>query len=216
MSAAGFIEVLLIDDHVLVREGLRELLDREHDVVVVSEAGSVHEAERVEATPDVIVCDLVLPDGRGADVVLRIRERFPEAAVLVLTMVDNPADVRASFDAGARGYLLKEAASTELREAVHGVASGRDYLQPSIGAAMAVGQGPAGKVHSTVSLSARETEVLRLLARGHTNTEVASMLKVSTRTVETHRASLLSKLGVRTRAELVRYAADAGVLDLGP
>lgn len=216
MTADDPIEVLLIDDHVLVREGLRELLDRERDMVVVSEAGSVGEAQGVDASPDVIVCDLVLPDGRGADVVLRVRERFPDAAVLVLTMVDNPADVRASFDAGARGYLLKEAASAELREAVHEVASGRDYLQPAIGAALAAGHGPAGVVHATVALSARETEVLRLLAQGHTNAEVAAMLHVSTRTVETHRASLLSKLGVRTRAELVRYAADAGLLDVSP
>src|SRR3712207_6525168 len=127
---ADQISVLLMDDHVVVREGLRALLERQDDVTVLAEAGSVAEAVAVEVQPDVVVADLVLPDDRGADVVKRLYERYPDSAILVLTMVDNPTDVQLCLAAGARGYLLKETASTELVDAVRKVAGGEDYLQP--------------------------------------------------------------------------------------
>ena len=209
----GRISVLLMDDHVVVREGLRALLERQDDIHVLAEAGSVAEAIEADVDPDVVVADLVLPDERGADVVRRLKERYPDSAILVLTMVDNPTDVQMSLAAGARGYVLKETASTELVDAVRKVAGGEDYLQPSLGAALARWRDAPGRVHARAidGLTPREREVLRLIALGHTNAEIATMLYVSVRTVENHRASVLRKLGLRTRAELVRHATEAGL-----
>jgi len=208
------ISVLLMDDHQIVREGIRALLERQGDIEVVGEAASVAEATSFEAEPDVIVADLVLPDERGSEVVRRLRERYPETAVVVLTMVDNPTDVQLCLAAGARGYLLKETASTELVDAVRKVAVGEDYLQPSLGAALAKWREAPGRVHARAidDLTPRELEVLRLIALGHTNAEIATMLYVSVRTVENHRASVMRKLGLRTRAELVRHATESGLV----
>ena len=208
------IGVLLIDDHVVVREGLRALLERQQGVTVVAEAGSVDDAVALDVRADVVVADLMLPDERGAEVVRRLKERHPDAAVLVLTMVDNPTDVQMCLAAGASGYLLKETASTELVDAVRRVAAGSDYLQPSLGAALARWRDTPGRVRARAidDLSEREREVLRLIALGHTNAEIASMLFVSVRTVENHRASVMRKLGLRPRAELVRHANEAGVV----
>jgi two-component system response regulator NreC len=208
------IAVLLMDDHVVVREGLRALLERQADIDVLAEAGSVGEAVGLEVEPDVVVADLVLPDERGADVVRRLKERYEDAAILVLTMVDNPTDVQMCLAAGARGYLLKETASTELVDAVRKVAGGDDYLQPSLGAALAKWRDAPGRVSARAidDLTPREREVLRLIALGHTNAEIATMLYVSVRTVENHRASVMRKLGLRTRADLVRHASEAGLV----
>lgn len=209
----AMIGVLLIDDHVVVREGLRALLDRHEGITVVAEAGSVDDAVALDARADVVVTDLMLPDERGAGVVRRLKERHPDAAILVLTMVDNPTDVQMCLAAGASGYLLKETASTELVDAVRRVAAGSDYVQPSLGAALARWRDTPGRVRAqSIDLSEREREVLRLIALGHTNAEIASMLFVSVRTVENHRASVMRKLGLRTRAELVRHANEAGVV----
>jgi two-component system, NarL family, response regulator NreC len=166
-----------------------------------------------DAEPDVVICDLVLPDGRGAEVVLAARERFPDAAVMVLTMVDDPADVQQAFAAGARGYLLKEAASSELVDAIRKVVAGEEYLQPAMGAALATLRQGTTRAHASARarLSPREREVLRLIALGHTNAEIAELLFLSLRTVESHRANVLAKLRLRTRAELVRYAARQGI-----
>ncbi len=208
------IGLLLLDDHALMREGLRALLEREDDLEVLAEASSLADVMASEVDPDVIVADLMLPDAKGAVVVTSLRERFPGAQILVLTMVDNPADVHLTFAAGARGYLLKEAASAELAEAIRRVAEGRDYLQPAMGAAMASMRSVPEMAHASASipLSDREVEVLRLIALGHTNAEVASILHVAVRTVEHHRSSITHKLGVRSRAELVRYANEQGIL----
>lgn len=208
------IAVLLMDDHVVVREGLRALLERQDDMEVLAEAGSVGEAVALDVTPDVVVADLVLPDERGADVVKRLNERYSDSAILVLTMVDNPTDVQLCLAAGARGYLLKETASTELVDAIRKVAGGEDYLQPSLGAALAKWRDAPGRKNARAidDLTPREREVLRLIALGHTNAEIASMLYVSVRTVENHRASVMRKLGLHTRAELVRHATEAGLV----
>ena len=208
------IRVMLMDDHNVVREGLRVLLERQSDFRVVAEAGTVAEAEAVQADLDVVVADLVLPDERGADVVRRLRERFPRAAILVLTMVDNPTDVQLCLAAGAKGYLMKEAAGAELTDAVRAVAQGHEYLQPALGAVLARWREAPGRVRASASvdLSEREREVLRLIALGHTNAEIATMLFVSVRTVENHRSSLMHKLGFRTRAELVRHAGEIGLV----
>jgi two-component system response regulator NreC len=206
------IAVVLMDDHVVVREGLRALLERQDGMDVLGEAGSVGEAIGLDVQPDVVVADLILPDERGAEVVRRLKARHPAAAILVLTMVDNPTDVQMCLAAGASGYLLKETASTELVDAVRRVAAGADYLQPSLGAALAKWQETPGRLRARGidDLSEREREVLRLIALGHTNAEIAAMLFVSLRTVENHRASVMRKLGLRTRAELVRQATEAG------
>jgi two-component system response regulator NreC len=210
----GRIDVLLMDDHVVVREGLRALLERHDDIHVLAEASSVGEAIALDVEPDVVVADLVLPDDRGAEVVRRLKERHADAAILVLTMVDNPTDVQLCLAAGAHGYLLKETASSELVDAVRKVAGGEDYLQPSLGAALARWKEVPGRVHARAvdDLTPREREVLRLIALGHTNAEIATMLYVSVRTVENHRASVMRKLGLRTRAELVRHATEAGLV----
>jgi two-component system, NarL family, response regulator NreC len=208
------ISVVLMDDHVVVREGLRALLERQGDVRVIAEAGSVGEAVDLEVEPDVLVADLVLPDDRGADVVRRLKDRYPSTAILVLTMIDNPTDVQLCLAAGARGYLLKETASDELVDAVRRVAGGDDYVQPALGAAVARWREEPGQVQTRTleALTSREREVLRLIALGHTNAEIAQMLDVSVRTVENHRASVMRKLGLRTRAELVRHATEAGLV----
>jgi two-component system response regulator NreC len=208
------IAVLLMDDHVVVREGLRALLERQDDIDVMAEASTVAEAVALDVDPDVVVADLMLPDERGVEVVRRLRQRHDKAAILVLTMVDNPTDVQQCLAAGARGYLLKETASSELVDAVRKVAGGEDYLQPSLGAALAKWKESPGTVRSRAvdDLTPRERDVLRLIALGHTNTEIATMLYVSVRTVENHRAGVMRKLGLRTRAELVRHAAEAGLI----
>ncbi|MEX0743591.1 MAG: response regulator transcription factor [Actinomycetota bacterium] len=210
----GQIAVLLMDDHVVVREGLRALLERQDDIDVMAEASTVAEAVALDVDPDVVVADLMLPDERGVEVVRRLKERHQQAAILVLTMVDNPTDVQQCLAAGARGYLLKETAGSELVDAVRKVARGEDYLQPSLGAALAKWKESPGKVHARAvdDLTPREREVLRLIALGHTNSEIATMLYVSVRTVENHRAGVMRKLGLRTRAELVRHAAEAGLI----
>jgi two-component system, NarL family, response regulator NreC len=208
------IAVLLMDDHVVVREGLRALLERQDDIDVMAEASTVAEAVAIVGDPDVVVADLMLPDERGVEVVRRLKQRHDKAAILVLTMVDNPTDVQQCLAAGARGYLLKETASSELVDAVRKVAGGEDYLQPSLGAALAKWKESPGRVRARAvdDLTPREREVLRLIALGHTNTEIATMLYVSVRTVENHRAGVMRKLGLRTRAELVRHAAEAGLI----
>lgn len=208
------IAVLLMDDHVVVREGLRALLERQDDIDVMAEASTVAEAVAIDGDPDVVVADLMLPDERGVEVVRRLKQRHDKAAILVLTMVDNPTDVQQCLAAGARGYLLKETAGSELVDAVRKVAGGEDYLQPSLGAALAKWKESPGRVRARAvdDLTPREREVLRLIALGHTNTEIATMLYVSVRTVENHRAGVMRKLGLRTRAELVRHAAEAGLI----
>jgi two-component system response regulator NreC len=208
------IAVLLMDDHVVVREGLRALLERQDDIDVLAEASTVAEAVAVDVDPDVVVADLMLPDERGVEVVRRLKQRHDKAAILVLTMVDNPTDVQQCLAAGARGYLLKETAGSELVDAVRKVAGGEEYLQPSLGASLAKWKDSPGRVRARAvdDLTPREREVLRLIALGHTNTEIATMLYVSVRTVENHRAGVMRKLGLRTRAELVRHAAEGGLI----
>jgi DNA-binding NarL/FixJ family response regulator len=208
------VTVVVLDDHPVVTVGLRVLLDRQPDLTVVGEAISLEEARALTADPDVIVADLVLGEDRGAEVVTTLRARFANAAVLVLTMVDDLDEVRSVLSAGARGYLLKDAAAADLVDAVRRVARGEEYLQPSVGVALARSTREETRPGAVASLSERELHVARLLALGHTNAEIADLLAVSVRTVESHRARVFDKLGVRTRAELVRTAVEAGLVDL--
>ena len=209
------IRVLIVDDHAVVRAGLRLLLDAEDDIETVGEAGDAREAlfEARSTKPDVVLMDVVLGDKSGVDVTPELIHEQPQARVLVLSMQDDPRYVREAFAAGAHGYVLKEAADTELVTAVREVARGGSYVHPALGARMAAADAAAANAAEHDPLSDREREVLRLLALGHTNQEIAQMLFISVRTAETHRAHIMQKLRLETRAELVRYALAQGLLD---
>jgi two-component system response regulator NreC len=209
------IRLLIVDDHAVVRSGLRLLLDREDDMEVVAEAGTGDEgvrAARLEK-PDVVLLDVVMPGASGIDVCEDVIKASKGAKVLVLSMQDDPSYVREAFAAGASGYMLKEAADTELVHAVREVAGGGRYVHPTLGARLAQAEVEAARRAENDPLSEREREVLRLLALGHTNQEIATQLYISVRTAETHRAHIMQKLGLSTRAELVRYALANGMLD---
>ena len=211
------VRVALCDDHGVVRSGLRRILDAEDDLEVVGEAGSVKEAVAVARTclPDGFVMDLGLPDGSGINATAEVIRVSPATRVLVLTVHDDIAYLRRAFEAGAVGYLVKEAADIELVQAVRQVASGRQYVHPTLGAALlAPDAAPARLAGPGGELSDRELEVLRMMALGLTNAEIGQRLFVSVRTVETHRSHIHQKLNVRNRAELVRRAKEAGLLDV--
>jgi two-component system, NarL family, response regulator NreC len=215
MTRTRNIRVLVVDDHAVVRSGLRLLLESEEDIEVVGEAGDVREAvlEARSTHPDVVLMDVVMPDMNGIDGMPKVLVEAPEAKVLFLSMQDDPRYVREAFEAGASGYVLKEAADTELVAAVREVAHGGRYVHPELGARLAVAQVEELARAEADPLSDREREVLRLLALGHTNHEIAEMLFISVRTAETHRAHIMQKLRLSTRAELVRYALDQGLLE---
>jgi two-component system, NarL family, response regulator NreC len=207
--------VLIVDDHAVVRSGLRMLLDAEDDIEVVGEAGSANQAvyEVIELKPDVVLMDVVMPEGSGIEAIPKVHDVAPETKVLVLSMQDDPSYVREAFAVGARGYVLKEAADTELVSAVREVAGGGRYVHPALGARLVAADAEERRRAEEDPLSEREREVLRLLALGHTNQEIAKMLYISVRTAETHRAHIMQKLRLTTRAELVRYALEHGLLE---
>ncbi|HXF99107.1 MAG TPA: response regulator transcription factor [Gaiellaceae bacterium] len=209
------IRVLIVDDHAVVRAGLRRVLDAEPDIETVGEAESADRAvfEALHHRPDVILLDVVMPGKSGIDVLPTLRRDVPESKVLVLSMQDDPRYVREAFEAGASGYVMKEAADTEVVDAVRAVAAGARYLHPALGARLVAAEAEERRRAEEEPLSEREREVLRLLALGHTNQEIARMLYISVRTVETHRAHIMRKLGLHTRAELVRHALAQGLLD---
>ncbi|HET9675233.1 MAG TPA: response regulator transcription factor [Gaiellaceae bacterium] len=209
------IRVVVVDDHAVVRSGLRRVLEAEADIEVVAEAGSVRDAvfEARAHRPDVIVMDVVMPGQSGIEGTPLVLHEAPEAKVLVLSMQDDPRYVREAFAAGASGYVLKEAADTDVVEAVRGVAGGQQYLHPTLGARMIESEARARQEEDADPLSEREREVLRLLALGHTNQEIATLLYISVRTAESHRAHIMQKLRLQTRAELVRYALAHGLLE---
>ncbi len=204
------IRIVLADDHTVVRRGLRMLLDHEGGLEVVAEAGDVETARRYVRGhhPDVLVLDLNMPGGSSLEAIPEIRSESPETQIVVLTMQEEPAFARQALSAGAIGYVLKEAADDELIEAVRRAAAGETYLNPRLGARLA-SEPPPGPPDD---LSEREVDVLRLIALGHTTAEIAQQLYLSVRTVETHRAHIQQKLRLSSRAELVRYALDRGLV----
>jgi two-component system response regulator NreC len=212
------IRVLVVDDHAVVRSGLKLVLESESGIDPVGEAGSAREAifEARSLAPDVILLDVVMPDQSGLEIIPTLLKETPAAKVLVLSMQDDPQYVREAFAAGASGYVLKEAADTEVVAAVREVAAGGRYVHPELGARLVAADTEERRRADEDPLSEREAEVLRLLALGHTNQEIAEQLFVSVRTVETHRAHILQKLRLSSRAELVRYALDQGLLDDRP
>jgi two-component system, NarL family, response regulator NreC len=208
----GVITIVLADDHELVRAGLRLLLEAEADFTVVAEAGDVAAAERRVAAhrPDVLVLDVNMPGGSSIPVIARIRQGAPATRIVMLTMQNDPELAREALRAGASGYVLKEAARGELIQAIRFAAAGRTYLNPELGARLAAGAPRRGGAPD--DLSTREVEVLRLIALGHTNSEIATRLFLSVRTVESHRAHIQQKTRRSSRADLVAYARDHGLL----
>jgi len=215
MTKKKAIRVLIVDDHAVVRSGLHLLLDAEDDIEVVAEAGDVREAvfEAREKKPDIVLMDVVMPGPSGIEGVPLVLKEAPKAKVLVLSMQDDPRYVREAFAAGASGYVLKEAVDAEVVAAVREVAGGGHYVHPVLGARLVAAEAEARAREDADPLSEREREVMRLLALGHTNQEIAKMLYISVRTAETHRAHIMQKLRLSTRAELVRYAIDQGLLE---
>ena len=207
------IGVLIVDDHAVVRAGLRYLIDAEPDLETVGQAGTVAEAlaQSEGLAPDVILLDIVMPDQNGVAGIPSLADAYPHARILVLTMEDNAGFVRAALAAGADGYVLKESVDTEVVRAIREVAGGNRYVQPELAARILVPTGAPGRGGP---LSAREREVLTLIARGHTNPQIAERLVISVRTAEAHRASIIKKLDASSRAELVEYAIREGLLDI--
>jgi len=203
--------IVLADDHTVVRNALRLLLDAESDFEVVAEAGDADTAVRYARghKPTVLILDLNMPGRASLDAVPDIRAASPDTEVVVLTMQNEPAFARRALQAGVRGYVLKEAADAELVQAVRSAAAGDTYLQPALGARLAAGEANG----DGEELSDRERDVLRLIALGHTNAEVAEQLFISIRTVESHRAHIQQKLSLSSRAELVRYALEHGMVE---
>jgi DNA-binding NarL/FixJ family response regulator len=213
------IHVLLADDHAVLRAGLRMLVNHQPDMEVVAEAGAFGEAIRLAKAhrPDVVVLDLTMPDGNGVDQVEQVCRECQPARVLILTMHEDPAYLRAVLAAGALGYVVKKVADSELLGAIRAVAAGRTFIDLDArgiapGAALASSNEslPAAPARAN-PLSEREQIVLEGLAAGHTNQAIADQLDISVKSVESYRARLLRKLGLRTRADIIRYAAATGL-----
>jgi two-component system, NarL family, response regulator NreC len=209
------IRTVVVDDHAVVRAGLRLLLEAEKDIEVAAEAGDAREAvfEARAHKPDVILLDVVMPGRSGLEAIPDLLKESPESKILVLSMQDDAAYVREAFASGASGYVLKEAVDAEVVGAVREVAEGRRYVHPVLGARLVAADADERAKAEADPLSEREHEILRLLALGHTNQEIAGSLYLSVRTVETHRAHIMQKLRISTRAELVRYALEHGMLE---
>jgi two-component system, NarL family, response regulator NreC len=208
------IRIVVVDDHAVVRSGLRLLLNAEDDMEVVGDAGNARDAifEVRAAKPDVVLLDVVMPGESGIEALPQVLHEAPEAKVLMLSMQDDPNYVREAFAAGASGYVLKEAVDAEVVAAIRDVAAGNHYVHPALGARMVAADAAAQAAAAADPLSDREREVLKMLALGHTNQEIAQQLYISVRTAETHRAHIMRKLQLSTRAELVRYAIEHGHL----
>jgi two-component system response regulator NreC len=209
------IRVLIVDDHAVVRSGLRRVLDAEPDMETVAEAPDADRAvfEAIEHKPDVVLLDVTMPGKSGIEGIPALLQAAPDTKVLMLSMQDDPHYLREAFEAGATGYVLKEAVDTEVVDAVRAVAAGERYVHPTLGARLVQVEAEERRRAAQDPLSDREREVLRLLALGHTNQEIAKMLYISVRTAETHRAHIMQKLQLSSRAELVRYAIAEGLLE---
>jgi DNA-binding NarL/FixJ family response regulator len=211
------IRVLVADDHAIVRTGIRHVLESEPGFAVVAEAATGAEALALAGSlrPDVAVLDISMPGESGLRVAAELRQRSPDTRVLILSMHDNTEYVLESLRAGAHGYLLKDSAATELRGAIRAVRRGESYFSPAVAgklSAVVRGDAAASAAGALAQLTARERQVLVGVAQGHTNREIAQQLGISHRTVESHRESLMKKLGVRTVAGLTRLALEAGLV----
>ena len=213
------IHILLADDHAILRAGLKMMLNAQPDMEVIGEAHdgrqALHEALRLH--PDVILMDITMPDMNGIEATRQVKKQLPDVKVLILTMHENDEYVFQALRAGASGYLLKEAADTDLINALHVIQSGNFYLSPTAQSVM-VGD-YLQRVHageekdSYSSLTEREREILKLVAEGFTNNQIAERLVISPKTVDTHRTHIMDKLNLHSRAELVKYAMRRGLLE---
>lgn len=210
MSAEAKTTVVLVDDHAVVRGALKALLEGQDELEVVGEAGDIAAGRAIvaERQPQVLVLDVNLPDGLAVDAVPQLREDSPGTQIVLLTMERDLTLARRALDGGASGYLFKDSAHLELIEAVRAAAVGGQHLAPAVAAGLKHDGGAEDAV-----LSSRETEVLKLMALGHTNREIGEQLSLSVRTVETHRAHIQQKLGLSSRPELTRYALANGLID---
>ncbi len=215
MTGRKRIRILLADDHVVLRAGLRALLSGQADLEVVGEASDGGEAVRLTQTlhPDVVVMDIGMPGVGGIDATARIKRDLPGVRVLILSMHDDRGYLRQVLRAGASGYVLKKAADTELLAAIRAAARGEVFLDPALAKALVEDVlEPRAMGGKTPPLSDRERDVLKLIAHGHTNQQVADRLCISVKSVETYKARLMEKLSLKGRAELVRYALQHGLL----
>ena len=212
--------LLIADDHAVLRSGLRVLLDAQPDMEVIGEAADGAEAvrEALALRPDVVLMDVAMTGEGGLEATRRIREQAPQIKVLVLSMYDDESYLRRALEVGASGYALKRAADTDLLSAIRAVARDEVYLHPALTRVLVTDLlkrepfGPPPLRPDAPHLSEREVEVLRLVALGHTNQEIADSLYLSVKTVESYKGRLMEKLGLRGRAALVRYAVEAGLL----
>lgn len=204
------IRVMLVDDHLLVRRGFRRMLEDDPGIAVIAEAGDGQEAVDValRERPQVIVMDFALPSMNGATAVRKILGALPETAILMLSMHSEPAYVRNCLNAGARGYLLKNALDLELVDAVKTLAAGGTVLDPRLALE------PAGETHPPSELSARELEVLQLIVNGKSTKDIAAILNLSANTVAVHRANIMQTLDIHNTAELVVYAIRNGLVSI--
>jgi DNA-binding NarL/FixJ family response regulator len=204
------IRVLVTDDHTVLRKGVAALLEREQDMTAVGEASTADQAvtKARALQPDVILLDVIMPRKSGFDVLPDLQKVAPETRVIMLSMQTNPSSIRQALISGAAGYVAKHASDTDLLDAIRRVAAGSRYIDPELGGDLVVSDAAA----LTEPISERERDVLFLLALGYTNQEIAAMLYISVRTVETHRAHIMQKLQLETRAELVLYALANGLI----
>ena len=210
------IKVLIVDDHGVLRAGLRALLNAENDIQVIGEAANTEEtiALVLDKNPDVILMDISLGGESGVEITKILTDRNPSLRILMLTIHEDETLLKAALQNGAAGYILKRAVESELINAIHSVADGHMYIHP------AMTRGLLGTIiededtDETITLTTREIDVLKLIVQGNTNRQIANLLSLSVRTVESHRSNIMSKLNLRSRVELVRYAAAHGLIDI--
>jgi len=211
------IHILIADDHGVLRAGLRTLLNAEPDLEVIAEASDGNDVLRLasELRPDIVLLDVSMPGPGGIEVTRRLKEALPELRVLILTAHEDESLLREAVQAGAAGYIIKRAVESELINAIHAVWRGDLYVHPAMTRALLKEMSlfPVSDEPVVESLTPREIEVLRLIAKGYTNGQIAKELSLSVRTVESHRANLMSKLELRSRVELVRYAMEHGLFE---
>jgi two-component system response regulator NreC len=211
------IRILIADDHNVLRAGLRALLSTEPDFDVIGEAANGEEALRVaqEVTPDVVLLDISMPHLGGLEVTWRLKELLPATRVLILTMHEDESLLQEAIRAGAAGYIVKWAAESELIDAIRAVWRGDMYIHPAMTRALLKEMSSVTPTRDPLveAPTPREIEVLRCIAQGYTNRQTAETLSISVRTVESHRANLMDKLGLRSRVELVRYAKENGIIE---
>lgn len=212
------IKVFIADDHAIVRTGLRALLQSDPAITLVGEAtGGYETIEKVTLhQPDILVLDISMPDLDGISVVKKLTPQFPELKILILTLHDDKALLREAIKSGASGYILKQAAESDLIMAISVIMRGDMYIEPSMLQGVineSIKPSQSEEVEDPIPLTAREIDVLKLIAQGFTNRQIGEELSISVRTVEGHRANLTNKLGIRSRVELVRYAREHGLLE---